>query len=62
VVGKEYKQCNGYIAEVIRTSHKKTASIKVDDAIVSIVVPQHFRRANRRPTKAQKSLNQGEDQ
>lgn len=39
---KEYKQCNGYIAEVIRTSRKKTASIKVDDAIVSIVVPQHL--------------------
>jgi len=36
----EYIQGNGFIAEVIRTSRRKTASIKVDDRVVSVVVPE----------------------
>ena len=36
----EYIQTSGFIAEVIRTPRRKTATIKVDDRVVSIVVPQ----------------------
>ena len=36
----EYIHGNGFIAEIIRTSRRKTATIKVDDRVVSIVVPQ----------------------
>lgn len=38
----EFIEGNGFIAEVIRTSRRKTASIKVDDRIVSIVVPENL--------------------
>jgi len=33
-------QGSGYIAEVIRTSRRKTASIKVTEGVVSVVVPE----------------------
>lgn len=33
-------QVDGYIAEVIRTSRRKTASIKVVEGVVSVVVPE----------------------
>ena len=36
----EYIQTSGFIAEVIRTPRRKTATIKVDDRVVSVVVPQ----------------------
>jgi len=36
----EYIDANGFIAEVIRTPRRKTATIKVDDRVVSIVEPQ----------------------
>ena len=36
----EYRQGNGFIAEVVRTTRQKTARIKIEDAVVSIVVPQ----------------------
>jgi predicted metal-dependent hydrolase len=35
----QYIQSNGFVAEVKRTSRKKTASIKVNDGAVSVVVP-----------------------
>jgi len=35
----EYIQANGFVAEVKRTRRKKTASIKINDGVVSIVVP-----------------------
>ena len=36
----EYRQGNGFIAEVVRTSRRKTARIKIEDSVVSIVVPE----------------------
>lgn len=36
----EYIETSGFIAEVIRTPRRKTATIKVDDRVVSVVVPQ----------------------
>ncbi len=36
----EYRKCDGFSAEVIRTRRKKTASIKVDNGIVSVIVPK----------------------
>lgn len=36
----EYIQHKNYIAEVIRTDRRKSATIKVDDSIVSVVVPK----------------------
>lgn len=35
----EYLDGRGFIAEVIRTSRKKTASIRVEEGVVSVVVP-----------------------
>lgn len=35
----EYRDGNGFIAEVIRTSRRKTADIRVEEGTVSIVVP-----------------------
>lgn len=35
----EYIEGNGFIAEVIRTKRRKTASIRVEDRMVSVVVP-----------------------
>lgn len=37
----EYRDGNGFIAEVIRTSRRKTADIRVEDGEVSIVVPEN---------------------
>ena len=39
--GTEYRDGNGFIAEVIRTDRRKTADIRVEDGAVSIVVPKH---------------------
>lgn len=36
----EYRDGNGFIAEVIRTDRRKTADIRVEDGAVSIVVPK----------------------
>lgn len=38
----EYRESQGFIAEVVRTSRKKTADIRVEDGIVSIVVPREL--------------------
>lgn len=38
----EYIQGNGFIAEVIRTTRRKTATVKVDDGVVSVVVPEQL--------------------
>jgi hypothetical protein len=35
----EYREANGFIAEVIRTERRKTADIRVEDGVVSVVVP-----------------------
>lgn len=35
----EYRDGNGFIAEIIRTSRRKTASIRVEEGAVSVVVP-----------------------
>ena len=35
----EYRDGNGFIAEVIRSSRKRTADIRVEDGAVSVVVP-----------------------
>lgn len=35
----EYRDGNGFIAEIIRTHRRKTADIRVEDGAVSIVVP-----------------------
>jgi len=35
----EYIEHAGFVAEVIRTRRRKTASIKIDDGVVSVVVP-----------------------
>lgn len=35
----EYRDGNGFIAEVIRTSRRKSADIRVEDGTVSIIVP-----------------------
>lgn len=35
----EYRDGNGYIAEVIRTNRSKSADIRVEDGAVSVVVP-----------------------
>ena len=39
-VHPEFVKGNGFFAEVIRTSRRKTASVKVDDGKVSVVVPE----------------------
>jgi len=39
VIQPEYIQSNGFVAEVKRTKRKKTASIKVDDGAVFVIVP-----------------------
>ena len=51
----EYIQSNGFIAEVIRTPRRKTATIKVDDRVVSVVVPQDL--AEQRITRLLKDKN-----
>jgi predicted metal-dependent hydrolase len=35
----EYREANGFIAEVIRTERRKTADIRVEDGAVSVIVP-----------------------
>ena len=35
----EYRDANGFIAEVIRTNRRKSADIRVEDGAVSVVVP-----------------------
>lgn len=35
----EYRDGNGFIAEIIRTSRRKTADIRVEEGAVSVVVP-----------------------
>lgn len=35
----EYRDGNGFIAEVIRTSRRKSADIRVEDGAVSVIVP-----------------------
>ncbi|EGG98231.1 Putative predicted metal-dependent hydrolase [gamma proteobacterium IMCC2047] len=35
----EYRDGNGFIAEVIRTDRRKTADIRVEDGAVSVVIP-----------------------
>lgn len=35
----EYRDANGFIAEVIRTKRRKSADIRVEDGAVSVVVP-----------------------
>lgn len=39
VIKPEYREANGFIAEVIRTERRKTADIRVEDGAVSVVVP-----------------------
>ena len=36
----EYREADGFIAEVIRTDRKKTADIRLDEGAVSVVVPR----------------------
>jgi len=38
--GAEYIEHAGFVAEVIRTRRRKTASIKINDGAVSVMVPQ----------------------
>lgn len=38
----EYMQGKGYIAEVVRTARVKSATIKVEDGAVSVVVPREL--------------------
>lgn len=38
---KEYRDGNGFIAEIIRTSRRKTADIRVEEGAVSVVVPSN---------------------
>lgn len=38
----EYRDGNGFIAEVIRTDRRKTADIRVEDGVVSVVVPTNL--------------------
>ena len=35
----EYIECNGLVAEVIRTERKRTADIRVEEGAISVVVP-----------------------
>tara|TARA_R110001599_G_C12164534_1_gene652579 strand:- start:398 stop:1117 length:720 start_codon:yes stop_codon:yes gene_type:complete len=35
----EYRDANGFIAEIIRTNRRKSADIRVEDGAVSVVVP-----------------------
>ncbi len=35
----EYRDGNGFIAEVIRTNRRKTADIRVEEGAVSVIVP-----------------------
>ena len=37
----EYRDGNGFIAEIIRTDRRKTADLRVEDGAVSIIVPRH---------------------
>lgn len=37
----EYRDGKGFIAEIIRTSRRKTADIRVEEGAVSVVVPLH---------------------
>lgn len=36
----EYRDCNGFIAEIIRTNRRKTADVRVEAGAVTVVVPQ----------------------
>jgi len=42
IIEPEYIEGNGFITEVIRTSRTKSATIKVEDGIVSVVVPKQL--------------------
>lgn len=37
----EYRDANGFIAEVIRTDRRKSADIRVEDGAVSVIVPMN---------------------
>lgn len=37
----EYREAKGFIAEIIRTSRRKSADIRVEDGAVSVVVPEN---------------------
>lgn len=36
----EYIECKGFIAEVVRTNRTKSADVRVEDGVVSVVVPK----------------------
>ena len=38
----EYMECNGFIAEIVRTNRRKSADVRVEDGAVSIVVPHNL--------------------
>ncbi|KAA8984360.1 SprT family zinc-dependent metalloprotease [Halospina sp. K52047b] len=38
----EYRDAGGFIAEVIRSSRRKTADIRVEQGVVSVIVPQEL--------------------
>lgn len=42
VTTPEYRDGNGFIVEIIRTSRRKTADIRVEDGAVSVVAPVHL--------------------
>jgi len=42
IIEPEYIEGNGFITEVIRTNRIKSATIKVEDGIVSVVVPKQL--------------------
>ena len=48
VTKPEYREANGFIAEVIRTERRKTADIRVEDGAVSVVVPENMRYSDMR--------------
>ncbi|SMG63925.1 protein containing DUF45 [methanotrophic bacterial endosymbiont of Bathymodiolus sp.] len=37
-----FLQCNGFIAEIVRTSRVKSADIKIEECAVSVVVPRQL--------------------
>ncbi len=37
----EYRDSNGFIAEIIRTTRRKTADVRVEEGAVTVVVPQN---------------------
>ena len=39
-VNLEFVKANGFVAEVVRTDRRKTATVKVEEGKVSVVVPR----------------------